>query len=59
MAAVIKGDVIAKTKTPGQLCEIMVTDKAYQLHYKKVDIGYTAKTIVKKLLQGKKISELL
>ena len=58
MTSVIKADVMTKTKTIVQLCEIDVTDTANQLHYKKVDIGYSAENAVKKLVQGKKVSEL-
>jgi len=58
MAAVIKADVLAKATTPLKLCEIKVNDAAQQLHYKKVDIGFSASKIVKTMSQEKKISEL-
>lgn len=58
MAAVIKEDVMTKASTPAKLCDIDVMDAQQQRHYKKVDIGFSASKIVKKLLQDKKISEL-
>lgn len=58
MAAVLKDDTIKEAKTTTQLCAIKVSDATKQLHYKNVEIGFSADKMLKKALQEKKISEL-
>lgn len=57
MNRVMKFDVMVTNNSAIKLCEVKVNDRDNHQPYKKVDIGFTADKILKKLVNEKKISE--
>jgi len=57
MSRVIKADVMKTAANAVKICEVKVANTANQLHYKNVDIGFSANKMLKNLVMEKKCSE--
>ena len=57
MNRVVKADVMTTAVNALKICEVKIADAANQLHYKKMDIGFSADKMLQKLVKDKICSE--